>query len=190
MSTATAAMADQACLLVSAGPGYGKTTSLRRLLPAAHHLWADDAVTARVAAGDLSAMPRPAAGTGGRRRLVFDDLPELSPATVAGLLDWAAALPAGTGLALGSRILPAGVARWRGRGTLAVWGPNDLALTPDEVHATLRDDFDLGDEELARALHTLTVGWPALVRLAGEQLTAWSGPLDRLGAELGRSGTP
>jgi LuxR family maltose regulon positive regulatory protein len=51
-----------------------------------------------------------------------------------------------------------------------VLGPDSLALTPAKVTEVLRDDHDLQDSSLVESVHALTLGWPALVRLAGQAL--------------------
>ncbi|MFC0532788.1 hypothetical protein [Phytohabitans kaempferiae] len=55
---------------------------------------------------------------------------------------------------------------------VAVRGPADLALTPDGVLRTLRDEHGVGDAELAYLAYELTAGWPALVHLAA--VWVWS----------------
>src|SRR6185369_2452777 len=63
-----------------------------------------------------------------------------------------------------------------------------LRLTVAQTEVMLRDRYDRNDPELAVALREATLGWPALVRLAADDLSrAPTGPVDA--ARLARSGT-
>ena len=49
-------------------------------------------------------------------------------------------------------------------------GAADLTLSPGANARVLRDEHGLEDAEVAEQVHDLTVGWPALVHLAGDAL--------------------
>lgn len=145
-------------LLVTAGAGYGKTAALRRLCPPAGHHWADRDLVRQIAEGRLP--PAQAAG----RWLVIDDLPTVSAEVATAILGTAH-------VAVATRSpWPVSTARHRGQGILDVLGPDSLALDPAQVREVLRDSHDLADTSLAESVHALTLGWPALVRLAGQAL--------------------
>src|SRR5689334_877662 len=101
------------CLVVTAGPGYGKTAALRAWLPPGATRWLEPD---EVAAAAVGALPSVSTSEGW---LVLDDLPELSDQAADELLRWIDGLPGRIRVALTSRWpLPAGLARWRGRGVL------------------------------------------------------------------------
>ncbi|GAA1773811.1 BTAD domain-containing putative transcriptional regulator [Luedemannella helvata] len=152
------------CLLLVAGPGYGKSTALRSWLPAGTAYW----LTGWSLADAVPAAPH-RGEQGGPRWLVLDDVPQLTDEQSARLLSRAGELPGAAGLAIASRWpLGGAVSRLRGRGLLGRIGPDRLAMSADDVAALLRDEHDVWDTALAERLHEATGGWPALVRLAAE----------------------
>jgi DNA-binding SARP family transcriptional activator len=151
------------CLLLTAGPGHGKTTALRSWLPSGSTRWLDPDEVIGAAQGALPSVST----TDGW--LVLDDLPELSSAAALELLGWIDGLPSELRVALATRFpLPALVARWRGRGVVGHVLPADLALPAGRIAAVLRDEHDLRDPWLPSHLRAVTGGWPALVHLAAE----------------------
>jgi DNA-binding SARP family transcriptional activator len=165
--------ADWRFVLVLAGPGYGKTTALRAMLPVAGQRWLAPSAVAALADGALDAIDETVArDPTGDWWLVLDDVPPLRPALAKALLDRLLALPSGVGVALAAR-RPTGLslARWQGRGEAIRFGPDDLRLTAAQTEVMLRDRYDLNDPELAAALREATLGWPALVRLAADEMS-------------------
>jgi DNA-binding SARP family transcriptional activator len=140
--------------VVVAAAGYGKTTAV--------HRWLDRAAARWRATPDL-------AGLGADDRwLVLDDLRE-PPAGLGEALR--AAGPDRPRLVLVSRrpLLPVPPA-WLRTGLVVERGPAHLALTAAGTVELLRRDHDVRDPDLARRVHRVTAGWPALVRLAGVAL--------------------
>ena len=190
----TGDLADWRFLLVVAGPGYGKTTALRAMLPVARQRWLDPAAVAslaRDASGAMDAIDDAVArDPTGAWWLVLDDVPPLSTATAKVLLDRLLALPPGIAVGLTAR-RPTGLslARWQGRGEAVRLGPEDLRLSVRQIEVVLRDRYDRNDPELAVALWEATLGWPALVRLAAQGLPR-TGPASGVDAtRLARPGT-
>jgi len=105
-------------LLVTAGAGYGKTATLRRLFPPAGHQWASPDLVRQVASG--RPLPEPAPG----RWLVIDDLPSVDAEVAAAILETPR-------VAVATRYpWPVPTARWRGRGVLEVLGPDEPRAEP------------------------------------------------------------
>jgi DNA-binding SARP family transcriptional activator/ATP/maltotriose-dependent transcriptional regulator MalT len=181
------------CLLVVAGPGYGKTTALRTWLPPAASRWCEPASVAALLDGQLPQFE--VAADGERHWLVLDDVPRLPTDRARALLAWVDGLPDAAGVAIGSRWpLAASVSRGLGRGWLRLTHPTDLSLSTERVAAVLRDDYDLRDPSLPSHLRAATGGWPALVRLSAETLTRQSAPdgtspVDALVQNLSAPGT-
>ena len=188
MDPAPIRLLDRPCTLVFGAAGYGKTTTLRRLLPEASAVWFRRAESARLldliagecpgtAAGHLAGL----AGAGSARPvepgqgcwLVLDDVERLSKVGLRAVLAAAELLPEPVRLVLSTRRPPTfeGIVSGRRRGALTVLGPADLALTPDDVASVLRDDHDLPDPALTRLVYTATAGWPALVHLLAQSIS-------------------
>jgi len=152
-------------LLVVAAPGYGKTTTVRAALTAVRSRW-HSGVGAADGLPDWAADP-------GHDWIVLDDVPDLSADEAQRLLAGVAALPESVRVAVVSRRpLATGLSRWRGQGLLAEVNPVDLAVTPARVAAILSQEYGLDDPALARRVHEVTAGWPALVHLASQALVA------------------
>ena len=189
------------CLLVVAGPGYGKTTALRTWLPPAASRWCEPASVAALLDGelpsfDVAADVTAALAAGGERRwLVLDDVPRLPADRARALLAWMDGLPDAAGVAIGSRWpLAAPLTRGLGRGWLRLAQPSDLSLSIEQVAAVLRDDYDVRDPSLPSHLRAATCGWPALVRLSADTLQrqpppAGTSPVDALVQNLTAPGT-
>jgi DNA-binding SARP family transcriptional activator len=168
------------CVFVAAAAGYGKTTAVRDALAGADAAWLSgaDARDLDDAARDLDDAARAHAW------VVVDDLPRLTAeryhALVTAVLDQPARV------VLASR-WPVGraVSRWRGRGLVTEVAPADLRLPPDRVAALLCAPYGIHDAAVARQVHDLTGGWPALVHFAGEALAAGAAP-----AAVADPGTP
>jgi DNA-binding SARP family transcriptional activator len=181
----------EACLLLIAAAGYGKTNSLDDAYadgPVAYHR-----------ARDLVAHPAPTPHLdpdgGPAAHVVVDDLAELTPAQQLALARTIAAIPDGVRVSLGSR-RPLSRAALAALPDVIERSAADLAMAPAAVAAVLREEYGIADAELAYRVHELTAGWPALVRLAGaasercgpgrdELLAALSGPGSKGGAWLG-----
>jgi ATP/maltotriose-dependent transcriptional regulator MalT/DNA-binding SARP family transcriptional activator len=106
--------------------------------------------------------------------LVLDDVHELvSPASARFLESLCRQAPATLHLVLASRADPPfAVDRLRGQGQVLELSAADLAFDPAEIEALFAAEVPTGDAQLAAALHLLTGGWPALVRLAVDALAA------------------
>jgi ATP/maltotriose-dependent transcriptional regulator MalT/DNA-binding SARP family transcriptional activator len=106
--------------------------------------------------------------------LVLDDVHELaSPASARFLESLCRQAPTTLHLVLASRADPPfAVDRLRGQGQVLELSGADLAFDPAEIEALLGAKLGTEDAELAVALHHLTGGWPALVRLAVATLAA------------------
>jgi ATP/maltotriose-dependent transcriptional regulator MalT/DNA-binding SARP family transcriptional activator len=105
--------------------------------------------------------------------LVLDDVHELPPDGPAARVLEALCRqsPPGLYIVLASRAeVPFSIDRLRGQGQVLELGGADLALDVDEVRALLAAELDGGAVELAGALHIVTGGWPAAVRLACETM--------------------
>ncbi|MGN9909401.1 tetratricopeptide repeat protein [Phytohabitans sp. LJ34] len=143
-------MAPSRCLLLVAAAGYGKTTALE----------------SACAVVPAFAEPPLALDAG------VDDVCRLGDADQVRLAHWAAGLH-DVRLSLAARrpLHPDALAVLAGLPAPPVTrGPADLALTPDQVIRTLRDEHGVGDTDLAYLTYELTAGWPALVQLAGAAL--------------------
>ncbi|RBQ16832.1 hypothetical protein DP939_27570 [Spongiactinospora rosea] len=151
------------CTAVVAAAGYGKTEAVRRWLRGASVNW-----HSRV----------PPEGRDGGDWLVIDDLRAFPAGQVRLLLDRTG--PAAK-VVIVSRLPPPGGARLPG---LRVLGPADLALSAAAVAAVLGREYGIRDASTTRQVHALTAGWPALVHLAGGQLSAGASMLADLPAEL------
>ena len=106
--------------------------------------------------------------------LVLDDVHELaSPASARFLESLCRQAPATLHLVLASRADPPfAVDRLRGQGQVLELSAADLAFDPAEIEALFAAEVPTADAQLAAALHLLTGGWPALVRLAVDALAA------------------
>ncbi|GIH05491.1 hypothetical protein Rhe02_35580 [Rhizocola hellebori] len=148
--------------LVVAAAGYGKTSLLRQRYPAA--TWHSG--VAGLTGGDT----------------VIDDLPMLTPDAAQALFASVDALPSGARVAIASRFpLPVLPARLRG---LAQVRPAELALSAEAATELLENEYGLRDLDLSDQVHTMTGGWPALVRLAGEAVAAGEPVLPEPGSAL------
>ncbi|MDW5330233.1 BTAD domain-containing putative transcriptional regulator [Plantactinospora sp. KLBMP9567] len=169
------------CLLVAAAAGYGKTTTVRRMLAPGTSRWYTRAEWTPVLGGtdggppqvDLSRLPGSTDGPAGDDRwLVLDGVDPLPPPRLRALLTAAYRLPDRVRLVVVTRRPPptALVAGGLRRGDLGLLGPVDLALSRVDVAALLRDRYDLPDPALTRAVHRATAGWPVLVHLLARTL--------------------
>ena len=107
--------------------------------------------------------------------LVLDDVHALAPdgAAVRAVEALCRQAPASLHLVLASRAeLAFSIDRLRGQGQVLELGGTDLAFDVDEVRAVLEAELDDDAGELAPALHAVTEGWPAAVRLACEAMRA------------------
>ena len=106
---------------------------------------------------------------------MLDDVHELASAASARFLEsLCRQAPATLHLVLASRAEPPfAVDRLRGQGQVLELSAADLAFDPAEIESLLGARLGNGDAELAAALHELTGGWPALVRLAVATLAAF-----------------
>ena len=105
--------------------------------------------------------------------LVLDDVHELtsSPAAVRLVESLCRQAPTTLHVVLASRSAPPfAIARLRAQGEVLEVSSGELVFTADEIRQLLAADGET-DAELASALHELTGGWPALVRLALEALS-------------------
>jgi DNA-binding SARP family transcriptional activator/Tfp pilus assembly protein PilF len=105
--------------------------------------------------------------------LVLDDVHEIADAAASARLveSLCRQAPAMLHLVLASRLDPPfAVDRLRGQGQVLELGAGELAFSVAEIETLLSSWLDDGDPELAMALHELTAGWPALVRLAVDAL--------------------
>jgi len=130
--------------------------------------------------------------TAGNLVLVLDDLHELGRTSASGRLvaNLCRQAPLGFHLILCSREQPPfSIERLRGRGDVVDIRAQELALDEDEVGQVLAGVLGAADEALASALHTLTGGWPAAVRLAAESLRNARDPLTAM-ASLHRAESP
>jgi DNA-binding SARP family transcriptional activator/ATP/maltotriose-dependent transcriptional regulator MalT len=155
------------CLLVVAAAGYGKTTALRRWLPATACQWLSGSQAVALASERHPIDAGRVVAGDGVRWLIADDA-GLSQEAVGALLRRVPSLPAGVRLVLTRRWPPdASVARLRGQGLLVEVGPHELVLDAEEVAAALPAGYG---PEMATRVHEATAGWPALVRLAAQLL--------------------
>ncbi|HEX7299325.1 MAG TPA: tetratricopeptide repeat protein [Solirubrobacteraceae bacterium] len=118
---------------------------------------------------------------GGAIGLVLDDLHELAPDGPAMRVVEALCRqsPPDLYLVLASRAeVPFSIDRLRGQGQVLELGGADLTFDADEVSALLGAELDDGARELGGALHAVTGGWPAAVRLACEAMRTLP-PADR-----------
>lgn len=121
-----------------------------------------------------------------------DDVCRLSGPDQVRLARWAAGLPDGVRVSLAARrpLHAEALAVLAGLPVpLATRGPADLALSPDQVLRTLRDEHGVGDADLAYLTYQLTAGWPALVQLAGTALDRQAAGRRDLLAALSEPGT-
>lgn len=105
--------------------------------------------------------------------LVLDDVHELAAASPATRLLEVLCRhgPPGLHIVLGSRTEPPfPIARLRGHGQVLELEASELAFTPEETAVLLERLLGHGARDLAAAVHQLTAGWPAAVRLAAEAL--------------------
>jgi DNA-binding SARP family transcriptional activator len=106
--------------------------------------------------------------------LVLDDLEAIdgAPESVAFVAGLCRQAPATLHVVLSSRRDPPfPVARLRGQGLVLDLSASDLAFTQDETGQVVRAALgEEADPRLGDALHELTGGWPAAVRLAAEAL--------------------
>ncbi|MEV0968328.1 BTAD domain-containing putative transcriptional regulator [Microtetraspora glauca] len=156
------------CTLVIAAAGYGKTETLHRWLRGHRASW-HSAVVPDLGDEDVA---------------VLDDLAAVPAAELRAFVERAAPK---TRLMLVSRLPLPGLAAVPG---LRMIGPADLALPPARVAAILREQYGVHDANLARRVHGLTAGWPALVHLTGARLvTAAPTPAELLPASIAGPGT-
>ncbi|MET8122891.1 BTAD domain-containing putative transcriptional regulator [Micromonospora sp. NPDC005189] len=172
------------CTVVVAAAGYGKTFAVRGWLGDRSVRWCDGPDVAALA----TAGPEWLATLGARSAtdlpadepswLILDDVPRLSGRRLQTLLDTLERLPPQLRVVLVTRHPPT-LSR-RQSGLLAVHGPTDLTLSPDQVASVLAADHGLTDPALASRIHTATGGWPALVTLAARAAAAtgtdWDNP--------------
>lgn len=107
--------------------------------------------------------------------LVLDDVHELagSPAAVRLVESLCRQAPPNFHIVLATRSTPPfAIARLRAQGQLLEIPSAELAFTNDEIDRLIAGASGEHDPDLAAALHELTGGWPALVRLALEALSA------------------
>jgi ATP/maltotriose-dependent transcriptional regulator MalT/DNA-binding SARP family transcriptional activator len=107
--------------------------------------------------------------------LVLDDVHALAPdgAATRAIEALCRQAPAPLHLVLASRAeLAFSIDRLRGQGQVLELGGPDLAFDADEVRAVLEAELDGDARELGPALHAVTEGWPAAVRLACEAMRA------------------
>lgn len=160
--------ASASCTLVIAAAGYGKTEAVRRWLRGDRATW-HSAVLPDLGDEDVA---------------VLDDPPAVSAAELRAFVERATP---GTRLVFVSRLPLPGLAAVPG---LRMVGPADLALPPARVAAILRERYGVHDADLARRVHGLTAGWPALVHLTGARLaTAAPTPVELLPARIAGPGT-
>ena len=124
--------------------------------------------------------------------LVLDDVHELTPSKAAIRLveSLCRQAPATLHVVLASRSTPPfAIERLRAEGELLELSAADLAFAKEEIAHVVAAVSGEADPELAAALHELTGGWPALVRLALEALrTAPAGDRVRTVDTLRRPG--
>ncbi len=174
----------EACLLLVAAAGYGKTNALDDAYadgPVAHHR-ARDLVAHATPTPHLDPDGGPAA------HVVVDDLAELTPAQQLALARAMATIPDGVRVSLGSR-RPLSRAAMAALPGVTERSAADLAMAPAAVAAVLREEYGVADAEVAYRVHELTAGWPALVRLAGAALDTCGPGRDELLAALADPGT-
>jgi ATP/maltotriose-dependent transcriptional regulator MalT/DNA-binding SARP family transcriptional activator len=105
--------------------------------------------------------------------LVLDDVHEIEAAGASARLveSLCRHAPARLHLVLASRADPPfAVDRLRGQGEVLELSASDLAFAVEEIEALLVASLEDPEPGLAPALHELTAGWPALVRLAVDAL--------------------
>lgn len=105
--------------------------------------------------------------------LVLDDVHELtgSPAAVRLVESLCRHAPATLHIVLASRSSPPfSIERLRAQGQVLELSSRDLAFTHEEIDSLLASSLGEHAREHSTALHELTGGWPALVRLALEAL--------------------
>ena len=188
----------QPLVLLTAPPGYGKTTALMQWVEQDQRevVWVtvEDAdndpnrMLGRLAAA-LGDAPAPSVAAARpqptlwhlveriRTRkdpvvVVLDDIHHLHPAPVPDLLvELAVALPAGSQLVMASRSAPPlRLARPRVEGRCAEFGPADSAFDTEEAgRAVALAGVDIGDDDLMQLVER-TEGWPAGVCLAAMAL--------------------
>jgi hypothetical protein len=105
----------------------------------------------------------------------IDDLHDLTSGDQLELIAGLAGLNARTRVVLSSRrpLLPEVCRAIRRR--IRMHGPDDLALSPYDVHRVLVDEYGVLDPEVPVEVHALTVGWPALVHFAADALARQPG---------------
>ncbi len=106
--------------------------------------------------------------------LVLDDVQELAPSPASARLveSLCRQAPAKLHVVVASRSnLPFPIERLRAQGQVLELSSSELAFSEEEIDRLLAASIDERDPKLARTLHELTRGWPALVRLALEALT-------------------
>jgi ATP/maltotriose-dependent transcriptional regulator MalT/DNA-binding SARP family transcriptional activator len=121
--------------------------------------------------------------------LVLDDVDEVGPSPATGqfIASLCRQAPPSLHIALSSRTDPPfPIERLRGRGQVLDVGGADLAFSRAEVSELLQQLTEKEDPVTAAAVHRLSDGWPAAVRLAIEAVGALPGPerggaLDHLG---------
>jgi ATP/maltotriose-dependent transcriptional regulator MalT len=164
--TAERTTRTRGCHLVVAAAGYGKTTALHAAGATILHA-ASDLITQVLDVGHLA----------------VDAVCGLSVRDQVRLFRTLATVPDDVQISVAGR-RPLGAAAFAALpAPITERGPADLALPPDVVAALLRDEYGVADPDLARRVHDLTAGWPALVRLAGDVLAHHeTGPGDLLPA--------
>ncbi len=164
--TAERTTRTRGCHLVVAAAGYGKTTALHAAGATILHA-ASDLITQVPDVGHLA----------------VDAVCGLPVRDQVQLFRTLATVPDDVQISVAGR-RPLGAAAIAALpGPVTERGPADLALPPDVVAALLRDEYGVADPDLARRVHDLTAGWPALVRLAGDVLARHEiGPSDLLPA--------
>ncbi|MBF9131670.1 hypothetical protein I0C86_22270, partial [Plantactinospora sp. S1510] len=169
------------CTFVAAAAGYGKTTTVRRMLARASSRWCTPAERNALFDGGsgkgpdvhLTELLRSTDDDAGHDLwLVLDDVGRTPNARLRAVLAAARRLPDRVRLVILTRRPPPSALIDAGcrRGELGVLGPVDLALSPAQVADVLRDNYNLPDPALARTVHRSTAGWPALVHLLAETL--------------------
>jgi hypothetical protein len=161
--------------MVVAAAGYGKTEAVCRWLGPVSAQWHDGTAPTEVEAAWT----------------VVDNAAGLGRDDVGAILGRVRRSP-NAGVVLVSRWPLALPVDSRRLGLVEERGPVDLALSVADVAGVLRREYGLGDADLAAAVHDLTGGWPALVRLSGVRLATSGEPMrprDDLATVIGGPGT-
>jgi DNA-binding SARP family transcriptional activator len=149
-----------ACLMVVAAAGYGKTTWLTgQTHPGGLYVTARELVTADVRGLAV-----------GVDTLAIDDLDDLPPEDLSVLLRALTELPNSLRILMGSRTPLSGRAREMLRRPLVDRGAADLALDLEATARVLREQHGVADTDVSEQVHRLSGGWPALVHYSGDVL--------------------